>query len=66
MRVSQFFPAGGCIDFGRFRWIPTRIGETDRCRKGVPSNVGLLRIVVSIVNPTIGGTIVVQIGDQSS
>ena len=38
----------GCIDFGRFRWMPTRIGETDRCRNGVPSKV---RLTGQIKNP---------------
>ena len=32
----------GCIDFSKVRWIPTRIGETDRCRNGVPSKVPVL------------------------
>ena len=45
--VAGFLRAGGCIDFGRFRWIPTRISETDRCRKGVPSNVPLLVIIAA-------------------
>ena len=36
-----FHPARGCIDFSRFRWTPTRLGETDRCWNGVLTKVPL-------------------------
>ena len=39
LKIADSLRDVGCIDFGRFRWVPTRSGQTDRCRNCISSNL---------------------------